>query len=130
MRFLPASRACALAFLLAFSSFSLAPPAAYAQAAQGKWENENYDFVEIKGQSFALSVTDANGTSIFAQGRVAGRAPAPDGGTDVTLKPDTVGGARKGAYATMVLHVSADGSAAELFDAGGGGRRSMLKLAK
>jgi len=132
MRFVNGLRACGLAAAILVAPIMVAVPAtAYAQAAQnGAWETDAGDFVEIKGGKFDLAVTDSNGTAIFSQGRVTGRAPAADGGTDVTLKPEVIGGARKGAYAALVLRISADGASAELFDATGGQQRSMLKLVK
>ena len=118
----------AAAFLI---SVLLASPVLAQPAGKGAWEADNGDFVEVHNGTYTLAVSEqGDGGSIFSEGRVVERRPTSDGGLEMTLKPNSVGGASRAEYATMVLVLSADGTQAELFSVRGGSRHSICKLAQ
>lgn len=118
----------AAAFLI---SVFLAAPVLAQPSGKGAWEAENGDFVEVHNGTYTLAVSEqGDGGSIFSEGRVVERRPTPDGGLELTLKPNSVGGAARAEYATMVLVISADGSQAELFSVRGSSRHSICKLSQ
>lgn len=118
----------AAAFLI---SVFLASPVLAQPSGKGAWEAENGDFVEVKNGTYTLAVSEqGDGGSVFSEGRVVDRKPTDDGGLELTLKPNTVGGQARAEYATMVLVISADGTRAELFTVHGGARHSVIKLSQ
>ncbi|MBC6980261.1 hypothetical protein [Caulobacter sp. 17J80-11] len=108
----------------------LATPVLAQPSGKGTWEAESGDFVEVHNGTYSLAVSEqGDGGSVFSEGKVVDRKPTADGGLELTLKPNTIGGASRAEYATMVLVISPDGAQAELFTVHGGARHSVIRLA-
>ena len=109
----------------------LASPVLAQPSGKGAWEADNGDFVEVHNGTYTLAVSEeGDGGSIFSEGRVVDRRPTPDGGLELTLKANSVGGGARNEFATMVLVISADGARAELYSLRGSERHIIRRLSQ